>query len=333
MDTQAPQKKTRATKPKLNALRTNMGHNAAQAHADNQTATEASMLEHLVLEQHGSPLQALVAANTQHTTRLAHDKFEVTSRATSSSTDKHIDTRVRHAKYADILAPSPELDYSLFSDASTPHVIPKGYTIAYKTYQRWEQDLVAQGGVARFLNASEDQIDGSMPMPDGTTRTYGPGVAPFKMNLAVWKANALIPARLATLAHRFGLPDGEAWVLEMIFTGATYTQIASILGMRTTVFLGFLLDNVDPVKLKAVKQNKTAALLDMAEDAAISVLALPEEATPADVEMAEARARAISSITGITKFVASARLPEFSAVKSVGLGQTAQINISFNPED
>lgn len=234
------------------------------------------------------------------------------------------------------LEPHPDVDYFKYQHARIPHFgahLEAGSTeVNLKTYTYWEADLVAQGGVADWLWATEPQILGKVPYK-GRTRTFGDKAYNWKTHATTWRRRAQIPARLETIAMHLDYDDGVDWLCAMIFKGESYADIAAALSMNTTTLMNFMLDNVPVEKLKATRRMKTEDLIHRAESATARVLSEDNLATASGAALAESQARAISGVTAMTRFIAAARIEEFSGVKKVETGGAAHIHISFDPKD
>ena len=234
------------------------------------------------------------------------------------------------------LEPHPDVDYFKYQHARVPHfgahLGPDDRDLNLLTYVPWEACLVEQGGVAAWLWATEAQITGNLPY-NGRFRTYADKAYKWKSHAMVWRRKAQLPAKLETIAAHWEYEKGTDWILDMVFRGETYGDIALALGLNTMSLMHFMMDNIDTAEWKRARQMKTEVLINRAENASAMVLDPDSLATPSAAALAESQARAISGVTAMTRFLATARLEEFSNVKKVDAGQAAHIHISFNPED
>jgi len=234
------------------------------------------------------------------------------------------------------LEPHPDVDYFKYQHARVPHfgqhLGPTDNDLNARTYASWEADLVEQGGVAAWLWATEAQINGKQPY-NGRFRTYADGAYKWKTHALVWRRKAQIPAKLETIAAHWDYEKGTDWILDMIFRGEAYSDIARALGMNTMSLMHFMMDNIDPAEWKRAREMKTEVLIQRAENATAMVLDKHSLDTPQNAALAEAQGRAVGAVTAMTRFLASARIDEFSNIKKVDAGQAAHIHISFDPKD
>lgn len=242
------------------------------------------------------------------------------------------------------IEPHPDVDYSIYSvenikegervyslmyENITEHgkLANRGSYQRFLDFSRW---IESRGGVEKYLHAGQPQLLAVGPHEPPNAGLYATDLEGRKKPFThVQKAQAaskykkyvLFHAKLATLQAHTGNKHPHDYIVNLVATGYTYSEIAHAFGMDLGGLVTYVTQNVDPAVLKAAWAARTQLMLDAADK-------LFEEATTGDFDTecgrdaAKARAEVLSKVGGHLKLQATSRHADY---------QPAKANISITP--